>query len=78
MLVEQIDFRAIIEDFCEKRTLWRLDVESGRWTPSSPSKKSLAPETLWVSQKNLKYWIFPKVRGLMFMQQKRFSNCHCE
>jgi len=37
VLVEQADFRAIVEDFGEKLTLWWLDVESGRWIPPAPS-----------------------------------------
>jgi hypothetical protein len=37
MLVEQIDFRAIVEDFGEKLTLWRFDMESRRWTQPTPS-----------------------------------------
>jgi len=32
VLAEQADFRAIVEGFGEKLTLWWLDVESGRWT----------------------------------------------
>jgi len=37
MFVEQADFRAIVESFGEKLTLWWLDVESGRWTQPAPS-----------------------------------------
>ncbi len=44
VLVEKTDFRAIVEDFGEKLTLWWLDVESGRWTPPTPSKKKASPQ----------------------------------
>lgn len=39
VLVEKTDFREIVEAFGEKLTIRWLDVESGRWTPPTPSKK---------------------------------------
>jgi len=44
VLVEKTDFRAIVEDFREKLTLRWLDVESGRWTPPTHSKKKASPQ----------------------------------
>jgi hypothetical protein len=44
MLVGKTDFRAIVEDFGEKLTLWWLDVESERWILPTPSKKKLSPQ----------------------------------
>ena len=43
VLVEKTDFREIVEAFGEKLTLRWLDMESGRWTPPTPSKKKASP-----------------------------------
>ena len=44
VLVEKTDFREIVNYFREKLTLRWLDVESGRWTPPTPSKKKASPQ----------------------------------